>query len=244
MEISQVVVRIAFVALPGIIGSKVYRKLRGKTEKKAWEDFVEILIFCVLSYALYGLTQDRLVSLLPEWVGLKSSFTAVDEILAKGALPQFQDIVLASFVGVLFGYIASYVYKYKIINRMAQWIRATNRYGDEDVWEYFHNSRKIQEATWVFVRDHKLNLIYFGAVEVFSDSGKQRELVLTEVDVYDDERKSNLLYSVPIMYLSREPDDFTMQVVAPAPVNSRDTKEKEHCDGQERPACQDHQNNH
>jgi hypothetical protein len=51
MNISAFVVRLLFLALPGILGARLYRALRGKRVQKDWEDFVEIALFSLLSYA-------------------------------------------------------------------------------------------------------------------------------------------------------------------------------------------------
>lgn len=55
MSLSSFLIRIIFLALPGIISSVLYRKLRGRPVRKDWEDYVEIAIFSLASYALYGL---------------------------------------------------------------------------------------------------------------------------------------------------------------------------------------------
>jgi hypothetical protein len=55
MTLSSFLIRIIFLALPGIVGSILYRKLKGKVSLKDWEDVLEILVFSLLSYALYGL---------------------------------------------------------------------------------------------------------------------------------------------------------------------------------------------
>jgi len=55
MSLSSFLIRIIFLALPGIIASIIYRKLIGRRVRKDWEDYVEIAIFSLLSYAFYGL---------------------------------------------------------------------------------------------------------------------------------------------------------------------------------------------
>ena len=56
MALSGFVIRLLFLVLPGIIGSKVYRKLRGRTQKESWESFLEILLFSVVSYSIAHLS--------------------------------------------------------------------------------------------------------------------------------------------------------------------------------------------
>jgi len=104
--------------------------------------------------------------------------------------------------------LASYFYRYKWLNRIGQNIGATIRFGDEDVWDFFHTSGDIK-GNWATIRDHKLSLIYFGWIQAFSDSGKDRELILREVDVYNS--AGECLYKTDVMYLSRKPDELTIE---------------------------------
>jgi hypothetical protein len=53
MEISVAVIKIAVLALPGLIASQIYRKLRGRRRKEAWESLSEILVFAISSYAVW-----------------------------------------------------------------------------------------------------------------------------------------------------------------------------------------------
>jgi hypothetical protein len=88
-------------------------------------------------------------------------------------------------------------------------IRATTRFGDEDVWDFVHRSPDVRGG-WVVVRDHKLNLYYYCWIQAFSDSGKERELLLRDVDVYDN-ASAEWRYKTPVMYLSRKQDELTIE---------------------------------
>lgn len=55
MSMTNFVVRIAFLLLPGIIASKIYQQLTGKKVGKNWEDFSGILLFSLSSYLILGL---------------------------------------------------------------------------------------------------------------------------------------------------------------------------------------------
>ncbi len=55
MSISSFLIRIILLVIPGIIGSLLYRSLRGKASRKDWEDYLEILVFSFLAYGVYGL---------------------------------------------------------------------------------------------------------------------------------------------------------------------------------------------
>ncbi len=79
-----------------------------------------------------------------------------------------------------------------------QKIHATKRYGDEDVWEFMFNSSRA-EAEYIHLRDFEKKITYAGWVETFSETEKQRELVLRDVVVHEFEGK--VLFESPRIYL-------------------------------------------
>ncbi len=206
--ISLSVVYLAFLSLPGIVGSRIYRQLTQRRSRKNWEDFVEVLLFALFSY---------LVCILFYWVWnlhfrtqcKVDVFDTLKNLAREDLVFHWLDIALASFCGAMLGYVAAYLNKYMVITRIGRKIRATNRYGDEDVWNFFHDSKRPH--SWVFVRDHKLNLLYFGEIFAYSDSDRDRELILKNVTVHDN-ASGNALYKRDVLYLSRDRFDLTIEI--------------------------------
>ena len=120
--------------------------------------------------------------------------------------PVARAIVWALVIAVPVAFLASYIDEYKLINRFGWFIQATKRIGDEDIWDYFNRSPDI---VWVNVRDHKLDLYYYGRIEAWSDSGEERELLLRKVEVYKNST-AEFLYESDVVYISRKPDDLTI----------------------------------
>ena len=250
MNFSAFVIRIAFLALPGLLGSKLYRKLRGRTQKKNWEDFLEILLFSLASYMVLALavaaysgafgaqgerapakeastqqtTQPAAKTSKGEW-----TIPPIDAIWRSGKPLAWDRILTASIIGLSLGIVAAYVHNFSLVNRAAIRLKATKRSGDEDVWHELFNSANVQ---WVFVRDHKLSLVYYGYVRRFSDSEKQRELLLENVDVYTNDQ-AEPLYSAPALYLSRNSDELTVELPREIGDNESDEVERETKDEQE-----------
>lgn len=166
MSLSSFLIRIIFLALPGIVGSVLYRRLKGKSSLKDWEDVLEILLFSLLSYALYGLGVDML-----NGVGWTHSTVTSFQAFFDEKIPiSWPEVLIASVIGILLAFTASALYTHKTINRIGRFVGVTKRFGDEDVWSYFNN---LFGAQWVFVRDHKRDLLYFGWILVYSDSEKE-----------------------------------------------------------------------
>jgi hypothetical protein len=51
--------------------------------------------------------------------------------------------------------------------------------------------------------------VFAGSVTTFSETGRLRELVLRDVEVFDFE--GVLLYDVPLMYVARKPEDIHIE---------------------------------
>jgi hypothetical protein len=201
MQISALFIRIVILILPGLVGSLFYRTLRGGRQQKDWRDLAEITLFALSSYALYGAAL--------EGVATAEGPVALEALFDESVPVRWTEVVIASLVSVGLAVAASYVQRFKLINRLGRKIGATHRYGDEDVWEYFHNSPDT--GSWLYVRDHKENLVYYGWLEAYSESGDDRELLLSDVEVYTDETDEPL-DTVPLLYVSRDAYDFTIEI--------------------------------
>jgi Family of unknown function (DUF6338) len=205
MSLSSFLIRIILLVIPGIIGSLLYRNVRGRAARKDWEDYLEILVFSFLSYLAYALV-----------VYILSKKYSVDPFAAFRALTNESipidarighAIFFSSLISVPVAFVASYVDEYKLINRFARLIKASERFGDEDVWDYF---RRSPDTKWVYVRDLRNDIYYYGWIQAWSDPYKERELLLREVDVYKSST-AEFLYTSDVVYISRKQDDLTIE---------------------------------
>lgn len=209
MDISPLVIRIIALLIPGLISSSLYRKLRGKTGPRDADGLIEILLFAIADYALCLLVffvANRLE--LHHWV-----FTAFDAFLdEKRELPR-SEISWSSFLALPMAYAASLVSSARTINSLGRHFRVSSVINEEDVWTFFWQT--FPKPAWVFVQDHKQKLIYYGHVDAYSDSGKDRELLLADVLVYD-ESGSTIINETPRLYVSRDRYEL-MMIVPPVP---------------------------
>jgi len=207
MNLSSFLIRVILLVIPGIIGNLLYRNLRGKTKRSDWEGYLEILEFSFLSYGIYGLAV-YVLSKLHSTEDPLAAFRAFTNENAAIDKPVGRAIFFASLISVPVAFAASYVDEYKLIHKFAKLIKVGESFGDEDVWNYFHRS---PDVTWVYVRDLKSDVYYYGWIQAWSEPFKERELLLREVEVYK-RSTAELLYKTDIVYLSRKRDDLTMDV--------------------------------
>lgn len=218
LSISSLAIRIIFLLLPGAIGSSLYWKLKGRATRKDWEDFLEVIIFSLLSYLLYAICTYLLSLLNVLWnrFGFEAnSFSHFQAFFDEKAALDFAEVFYASLLSIPLAALASYSYRFKWLNKVGQKIGATTRFGDEDIWDFTFHSPDVR-GQWVTVRDHKMKLNYFCWIQAFSDTGKDRELLLRDVDVYNDST-SDCLYKTDVMYLSRKSDELTVEVMIASP---------------------------
>jgi hypothetical protein len=117
-------------------------------------------------------------------------------------------IFAASVVSIGCSVVWLYASTYKLPTQLLQRMKATRRYGDEDVWDFTFNSGR-PEVEYIHLRDFEKKITYAGYVEAFSETEKQRELRLRDVLVYDFE--GNVLFETPRVYLARKMDNIDIE---------------------------------
>ena len=65
MDLSSFLIRAVFIAIPGIVGNRVYRNLEGSATAHDWQDYSNILIFGLFSYLGYGALLEASSLVLP-----------------------------------------------------------------------------------------------------------------------------------------------------------------------------------
>jgi hypothetical protein len=131
------------------------------------------------------------------------------------------EVFLATVLSPAIAALAAFTVNHKLINRAAQKLRVSSKYGDENLFSFFLNA---QDVDWVYVRDIPGKLTYQGRVVSFSEADDMQELVLSEVTVFAYET-SDELYSIPLLYLSKARGAFIIEAVPPQLLEAKDGKE-------------------
>jgi hypothetical protein len=204
LNLNTLFLRVVALVLPGLLASRIYRKLRGRPKRKDWEDYAEILFFSCAIYLLILVASETWAVWRDGWIGIQDTILGVFFTENK-PLPysQIGGGILLSFP---IAFLAARVYRQNWINTLGVALRVTKRYGDDDLWAYFHDGSK----GLVVVRDHKLDLMYYAYVQAYSESDTKRELWLATVTVYNGVGGQKL-YETPSMYLCRGDEDLTIE---------------------------------
>lgn len=194
LNVSSLFFQLALIFIPGFVWMKIHARYGFKGEKTQFDLILNAFIFGVLSYAiLYFMYSAKGWEL--------KIFTLQPENNRLVPADIFPEIVSALGIAIVGGVLTLYAENRKVFTRFVQKIGATRTYGDEDVWDFVFNSSSAA-VNFVHVRDFEQQVVYAGYVEVFSETGRLRELVLSNVIVYDFDGAE--MYKVPRLYLARE----------------------------------------
>lgn len=206
MQIDTALIKLMLLAMPGIVSFLLYRKLTGKKTERTWQDIVEVAIFSLVDYGLLG----GIYGILNLCAGLDLKVRFLEALLLNASgFSSWYEIGLACGIGAIVPFVASVVYTRSWFNRLGYRVGVTKRTFDGDLWESFHGR---MGSKWVFVRDHKVDLVYYGWVQGYSESGQGRELILRDVRVYKNKQASGMIYSADVLYVSRKPDELSIEV--------------------------------
>jgi hypothetical protein len=199
--LNVILVQIAILFLPGLVWARLDARY-GTTEKPS-ETELFIRAF------MYGLATYAVVYIIYWCVGREFSILEMNDVEESVVLTaDFIDEIIFSipvsfFLSII--WIAANTHKW--LTRALQHLRITNKFGDEDVWDFTFNSSQAA-VEYVHVRDFDKNLTYAGWVNIFSETGKLRELVLRDVIVYDSEGNET---EIPLLYIARDPADIHIE---------------------------------
>lgn len=210
MNVSDLTVRLIVLLIPGILAALIVEKL---THHRPWSAFTFALNSVLLGFGSYAFHQ--LILCVWELKALSSespynpkTITFWTSLFDKDTSISLAEVALTCIFAVIIGYLVSASIHHKLVFRIAKQFGVSNKFGDEDVWAYFLNSKDVE---WIWVRDHSRGLVYEGWVQLFSVTTTIRELLLREVRVYTND-SSEFLYEVPAMYISRATPDITIQL--------------------------------
>lgn len=138
---------------------------------------------------------------LPSTVHLRGLLV---QSVSKTSSILFWEIIAATTASIVVAFVWSYAWYYKLLTKLARFIRASDRYGDDGIMAAFLSSEQLHEkGEWLIVRDHSTDIFYYGFVHAWSDSNdEQRELILLDVTDYSNINGS-FLYQTEYLYLER-----------------------------------------
>jgi Family of unknown function (DUF6338) len=200
MSFDAFTVRLALLALPGILAAGVQSANRHSSANKDFSFILRTFVWSVLSYSLAFLLYWKC-----GWKFHVSSDSASIQAIASAV----DEIALASVIGVICGSISVVVSSKRWVPRFLNFIGVSKFSGCDDIWEYVLDD-STAVSRYVQIRDYDNCLIYSGLVKSFSDSPQVREILLINAQVYGL-TSAALLYTIPAIYLSMPIDKCNLE---------------------------------
>ena len=177
MKLDLLIVQLAVIFLPGLIWARLDARYAMSSKPTDIEFMVRAFLFGVASYtvtfSVYGFAGWPVQ--LIEFSDAQNKLVVTREIASE--------IAWATTIGFILSVLWIYAATYKWLTKILQTIGATRTYGDEDVWDYTFNSGRAG-VDYVHFRDFDNKIVYAGWVTTFSETGKLRELVLRDAQVW------------------------------------------------------------
>jgi hypothetical protein len=198
VTISALALKLILILIPGGLATLILEKL---TTYLKWEPFK----FIINSILLGGLSY--LISDLIFYIFYADDIKNFWLTFTSNDIP-FWEIIRATGISMFIGFGAAWIENKKMITRFARKFRIADKYGEENLYSYFLNSKEVTE---VYVRDIANNLTFHGEVDSFSENELISEITLRHVKVYkyDD---SAFLYDMPKVFLSRAKNTIFIEV--------------------------------
>ena len=205
MQIDAFIFKILLLSVPGFVTYIIYRKVaiyrRSSKSQFGFHDVFIVIIYSLVSCGIYDLLI-LFINLI-----FKADYTDTLSKLFNVEIFNIKELSFLIIIAVLLGFLFSLFETKRIINKIAIKLKISQYYGDTDVWTAFNSNKSIE---WIYVRDHKLKLVYFGRLAQYSDPGEVRELILSDVQVFTED--GEFCYKSPTMYICRQSDEITLEI--------------------------------
>jgi hypothetical protein len=115
------------------------------------------------------------------------------------------ELFLCIPIAIVTGFLVGSAIQFKLVNKLAQKLHLSNKFGDDSLFMHF-----LSNQVWVYVRDKKKGLTYYGIVNAYAEDEQSKEIVLRRVIVYEY-ATSTELYQLSHIYLKFNEDDLTIE---------------------------------
>lgn len=211
---NELVIAVGVILLPGLIATIICDKIT--IHSSVWGSFkygIYSFVFgvgCYVTLQVASYLFGWLVSnFCPDGAADSESLKVWTIVTRQQVAIEPSEVFLATLFSPVVAAIAAFIVNHKLINRCAQWMSVSSKYGDENLYSFFLNA---QEIDWVYLRDFANNLTYQGRVVSFSEVDSMQEIVMSNVTVFTYETSAEL-YSVPLLYLSKSRGSFVIESI-------------------------------
>lgn len=185
--------QLALVFLPGIIWANIDAKYGAGLKPQQTTLLIRSFLF--------GMTTYSVLFLIYAVCGKAFGYAELGSEVNRVDLIELRDEIVWSIpLSFALAVIWLWSVRFKIFMKFLHLVGATRRYGDEDVWSFTLNSNRAAVEYGHF-RDLENGYIFAGWINTYSENEENRELLLRDVIVYDEEGSE--ISRSPFLYISR-----------------------------------------
>ena len=203
-QMSELTIKLIIILIPGAIATLIFGKLILHKEWSSFRFVLYSILFGIVSYLTLQLIINGInlckCNDLPE-------LTIWSNLNDASSIP-YKEVILASIISIILAFIATMIENRKVINRVAGFLGISGKFGDENLFSMFLNSKEIE---YIYLRDIKNQLTYHGWVKSFSENDNISEIRLCDVAVYNYS-DSEFLYEVGEIYLSLNKQEIIIEL--------------------------------
>ena len=187
------VAQLALIFMPGIIWAGIDARFGAGLKPNQIQLIIRSFLFGMATYSV--------LYIIYLYLGQEFGYSSIGDTPEHLDLFHLKDeIAWSTPLSFLLSICWLWSVRLKLLVKFLHKIGASRRYGDEDVWSYTFNSSEPY-VEYVHVRDIENGFVFAGWVITYSEGEDNRELLLRDVIVYNDE--SVEVSHAPHLYICR-----------------------------------------
>lgn len=207
MELIEFIQKLFLILLPGIIGVLVINELTIHKEQHYYLELIRVFTYSFFSFLIPDILI-RIINCMLRICKCSIRFETVDivkHIASENFTIKTHNEIFAICCAILLSVLITKVKNDNLIFHIAHKLNITRRIDNQSVWDSVFDIDSI-----VVIRDFVTTNTYYGRVEKYSDNCENREILLKEVRVFDQE--GTFLYECESLYLSRQHNEFSIEI--------------------------------
>ncbi|HST57601.1 MAG TPA: DUF6338 family protein [Longimicrobium sp.] len=199
MELSALTVRVVLLFFPGVLCALILHALTSHRDRTTAQFLTSAFVLGVCTYLALAGTRGACA-----WIArgagweLPPEITFFKVLTDERARISWGEIAFSAILAALLALAVAAARNYNLLHRVAERLRISRQFGETDVWGHFMNSPEVR---WISVRDLAADRVYQGWLDAFSDAGADPQLLLRDVEVYQNSTGAKL-YDRKRVYLS------------------------------------------
>jgi hypothetical protein len=199
VELSSITLRVVLLFFPGVLCALVLHALTTHRERTTAQFLTSAFVLGVWTYLVLAASRSACA-----WIAAAAGWpsppqvTFFDVLTNQAARISWGEIGLSAVLALLFAFALAAARNHNLLHRAAERLRISRQFGEVDVWGHFMNSPEVR---WISVRDLAADRVYQGWLDAFSDSGTEPQLLLRDVEVYQNSTGTKL-YERKRVYLA------------------------------------------